>query len=175
MPTPDLPSPPRTLYDFAATTIRGETLRLADFRGSVVLVVNVASSCGFTPQYRGLEAIYRLYRDQGLVVLGFPCDQFGSQESGDEATIATFCQTTYDVTFPMFAKVKVNGPDADPLFTWLADEERGLLGSRSIKWNFTKFLVGRDGLVRERYASRTTPEALVASPAFRAAMAEEAT
>ncbi|MEO8478005.1 MAG: glutathione peroxidase [Gemmatimonadota bacterium] len=170
MPTPDAPAQPQTLYDFEATTISGEPLRLADFRGQVVIVVNVASTCGFTPQYRGLEAIYRLYRDDGLAVLGFPCDQFGSQESGDEATIATFCQTSYDVSFPMFSKVKVNGPEAHPLFTWLEDEERGILGSRSIKWNFTKFLVGRDGMVRERFASRTTPEALVASRAFRAAL-----
>ncbi|HET9066546.1 MAG TPA: glutathione peroxidase [Gemmatimonadales bacterium] len=164
-----------SLYDFEATTILGAPLPMADFRGQVVLVVNVASSCGFTPQYRGLEAIYRRHRDEGLMVLGFPCDQFGAQESGDEATIASFCESTYDVTFPMFAKIKVNGPEAHPLFRWLADEERGVLGSRSIKWNFTKFLVGRDGQVRERYASRTTPEGLVASSAFRAAMAESPT
>ena len=145
-----------TLSDFTATTLAGEERRLAEYAGKVVLVVNTASACGLTPQYEGLEALYQELRDQGFVVLGFPCNQFGRQESGTEAEIEEFCKVNYGVTFPMFAKVDVNGADAHPLFTWLKGEKGGLLGDR-IKWNFTKFLVGRDGSVIERYAPNTEP------------------
>lgn len=150
-----------TAYDFEATTIDGTPRELADYRGSVLLVVNTASKCGFTPQYEGLEELYRSYADRGLVVLGFPCDQFNHQEPGDEAEIANFCSTTYDVTFPMFAKIDVNGDDAHPLYDWLRDEKGGVLGGR-IKWNFTKFLVDRDGAVVKRYAPTTKPESMAA-------------
>jgi len=145
-----------TLSDFTASTLSGEERHLADYAGQVVLVVNTASACGFTPQYEGLEALYQELRDEGFVVLGFPCNQFGRQESGTEAEIEEFCKVNYGVTFPMFAKVDVNGADAHPLFTWLKGEKGGLLGDR-IKWNFTKFLVGRDGSVIERYAPNTEP------------------
>ncbi len=145
-----------TLSDFTATTLAGEERHLAEYAGQVVLVVNTASACGFTPQYEGLEALYQELRDEGFVVLGFPCNQFGRQESGTEAEIEEFCKVNYGVTFPMFAKVDVNGADAHPLFTWLKGEKGGLLGDR-IKWNFTKFLVGRDGRVIERYAPNTEP------------------
>jgi glutathione peroxidase len=148
-----------TVGDFTATTIDGQDQSLGDYSGKVLLIVNVASQCGFTPQYEGLEALWRRYRDQGLVVLGFPCDQFGNQEPGSDQEIASFCSTTLDVTFPMFAKVDVNGDDAHPLYAWLRGEKSGLLGS-SIKWNFTKFLVGRDGRVVKRYGSKTTPDRL---------------
>ncbi len=145
-----------TLSDFTATTLAGEERHLAEYAGQVVLVVNTASACGFTPQYEGLEALYQELRGEGFVVLGFPCNQFGRQESGTEAEIEEFCKVNYGVTFPMFAKVDVNGDDAHPLFTWLKGEKGGLLGDR-IKWNFTKFLVGRDGRVIERYAPNTEP------------------
>ena len=135
-----------TLHDFTATSIAGDDVDLADYRGKAVLVVNTASKCGFTPQYEGLEALHRRFGDDGLVVLGFPCDQFGHQEPGDEAQIADFCQLNYGVSFPMFAKVEVNGDDAHPLYRWLRSEKGGLLGDR-IKWNFTKFLVAPDGTV----------------------------
>lgn len=148
-----------SLGDFSATTITGEEQPLAEYAGKVVLVVNTASQCGFTPQYTGLEQVWQKYRDQGFVVLGFPCNQFGHQEPGDEQTIAGFCERNYGVSFPMFAKVDVNGSDAHPLFDWLRTEKGGLLGSR-IKWNFTKFLIGRDGQVVKRYAPATTPESL---------------
>jgi glutathione peroxidase len=148
-----------SLGDFAATTLTGEAQSLAEYAGKVVLVVNTASQCGFTPQYAGLEQVWQRYRDQGFVVLGFPCNQFGHQEPGDEQAIAGFCERNYGVSFPMFAKVDVNGSDAHPLFDWLRTEKGGLLGSR-IKWNFTKFLVGRDGQVLKRYAPATTPESL---------------
>jgi len=147
-----------SLYDIEVRTIDGETQRLAAFRGKTLLVVNVASRCGFTPQYTGLEALYRKYKDQGLVVLGFPCNQFGRQEPGNEAEIQQFCATTYDVTFPMFAKIEVNGEREHPLYTFLKSRKTGLLGFDSIKWNFSKFLVGRDGEVIARYGSRDTPE-----------------
>ena len=147
-----------SIYDFSARDIDGNERSLADFRGKTLLVVNVASKCGFTPQYTGLEALWRADRDKGLVVLGFPCDQFGHQEPGDEAEIRNFCSTSYDVSFPLFAKVEVNGDGAHPLYKWLKSEGKGILGSESIKWNFTKFLVDRDGHVVKRYAPTDTPE-----------------
>ena len=145
------------LYEIGVTTIDGQAQTLAPYRGRVLLVVNVASKCGFTGQYAGLEALYRKHREAGLVVLGFPCDQFGHQEPGDEAAIKTFCSLTYEVSFPMFAKVRVNGPDAHPLYQHLKSAKAGLFGTRAIKWNFTKFLVGRDGVVAGRYGPLTTP------------------
>ncbi|KRE61598.1 glutathione peroxidase [Nostocoides sp. Soil756] len=145
-----------TLSDFSATTLQGEDRSLATYAGDVVLVVNTASKCGFTPQYEGLEALYSELKDEGFVVLGFPCNQFGGQEPGAEDEIEEFCQVNYGVTFPMFAKVDVNGDDEHPLYAWLKSEKKGLLGGR-IKWNFTKFLVGRDGTVIERYAPNTEP------------------
>ena len=145
------------VFDFTARDLAGNEQSLAAWREHVLLIVNVASKCGFTPQYTGLEKLYRRHKDSGFVVLGFPCDQFGHQEPGDEAEIATFCSTTYDVTFPMFAKVEVNGPGTHPLYHHLKDARRGVVGTRAIKWNFTKFLVGRDGEVVDRYASAVTP------------------
>jgi glutathione peroxidase len=156
MTTPEEP----TLGDFTAVTLDGEEQKLSEYVGSVVLVVNTASECGFTPQYEGLQKLYTTYRDQGLVVLGFPCNQFGGQEPGDAAQIGAFCQQNYGVSFPMFAKVDVNGDDQHPLFGWLKREQGGVLGSR-IKWNFTKFLLGRDGRPLGRYAPNTAPEDLV--------------
>ncbi|WP_435769586.1 glutathione peroxidase [Nocardioides sp. SYSU DS0651] len=150
-----------TLHEFSATAIDGGEVDLASYHGKVVLVVNTASKCGFTPQYEGLQQLYDKYGDQGFAVLGFPCDQFGHQEPGDEAEIATFCERNYGVGFPMFAKVDVNGDDAHPLWKWLRSEHGGLLGDK-IKWNFTKFLVGRDGRVIDRYAPATKPEKIAA-------------
>ena len=147
-----------TVHDFEAKTLAGETRALADYRGKTLLIVNVASACGYTPQYAGLEALYRKYRDRGFEVLGFPCNQFGGQEPGSAEEIATFCSTTYDVTFPLFAKVDVNGPHAHPLFEHLKSEKAGALGTKGIKWNFTKFLVNARGEVVERYGSSTTPD-----------------
>ena len=147
------------LSDFTATTLAGAEQPLSAYDGKVVLVVNTASKCGFTPQYAGLEQLHQSYADQGLVVLGFPCNQFGAQEPGGSEQIEEFCQINYGVSFPMFAKVDVNGKDAHPLFTWLRKEKGGLLGD-AIKWNFTKFLVGRDGQVLKRYAPTTKPEDL---------------
>jgi glutathione peroxidase len=149
-----------TLYDFTVTDAKGAPTPLSDYRGKVLLIVNTASKCGFTPQYEGLEALHRKYSDRGLVVLGFPCNQFGGQEPGDAAEIANFCTLTYDVTFPVLAKIDVNGPKADPLYAWLAQEKRGLLGSAAIKWNFTKFLVGKDGAVLARFAPADKPSSL---------------
>jgi glutathione peroxidase len=149
-----------TIYDFQARAADGAPVPLSNYRGKVMLIVNTASKCGFTPQYEGLEALYRRHKDQGFSVLGFPCNQFGAQEPGDAAEIANFCSLTYDVTFPVLAKLEVNGPGADPLFTYLKREKRGILGSAGIKWNFTKFLVGRDGSVIGRYAPTTKPDAL---------------
>jgi glutathione peroxidase len=146
------------VYEFSAQTLTGKARKMSDFKGSVLLVVNTASKCGFTPQYAGLEALYRKYKDQGLVVLGFPSNQFGEQEPGADTEIAEFCEMNYGVTFPMFAKVDVNGKSAHPLFKYLTSTRKGLLGSEAIKWNFTKFLVGRDGTVLERYAPTTKPE-----------------
>lgn len=148
--------PMTTLSDFHAATLAGEDRPLSDYAGQVVLVVNTASKCGFTPQYAGLEELYAAHKDEGFVVLGFPCNQFGSQEPGTEDEIGEFCQLNYGVSFPMFAKVDVNGDGEHPLFGWLKTEKSGLLGGR-IKWNFTKFLVGRDGRVIERYAPQTAP------------------
>ena len=147
-----------TAYDFSAKTLDGTELSLDAYRGKAMLVVNTASKCGFTPQYTGLEKLWRKYQGQGLVVLGFPCDQFGHQEPGDEAEIKNFCSLTYDVSFPMFAKIEVNGAGAHPLYKWLKSEKAGLLGMEGIKWNFTKFLVGKDGKVLKRYAPTDTPE-----------------
>ena len=149
-----------TLHDFTADTLDGAPQDLSAYRGQVVLVVNTASKCGFTPQYTGLETLYRTYRDRGFVVLGFPCDQFGHQEPGDAEEIRNFCSLNYDVSFPLFSKVEVNGDGAHPLFRWLKAEKPGLLGLQGIKWNFTKFLVGRDGRVLKRYAPTDTPASL---------------
>jgi glutathione peroxidase len=148
------------IYGFTARTIEGTEQSLDVHRGRVLLVVNVASKCGFTPQYRGLEALWRRHREAGLTVLGFPCDQFGHQEPGDETEIRTFCSTQYDVTFPMYAKIEVNGPGTHPLYAWLKDAAPGVLGTRSIKWNFTKFLVDRKGAVVRRFAPNDAPEAI---------------
>jgi glutathione peroxidase len=147
-------------FEFTATGIDGRPRPLSEFAGKVLLVVNVASKCGFTPQYAGLQRLWTDYRERGLVVLGFPCDQFGHQEPGDEEQIRAFCTLDYGVDFPMFAKVEVNGPDAHPLWAWLRREKGGLLGIDAIKWNFTKFLVGRDGRVRSRHAPTVAPDAL---------------
>ena len=149
-----------TLFDFSARRLDGQERSLSDFKGQVTLVVNVASQCGFTPQYSGLEDLYRSYRDKGFAVLGFPCNQFGHQEPGDEAEIRSFCDMQYGVTFPMFAKIDVNGADAHPLYRWLKEQKPGLLGTEGIKWNFTKFLVGRDGQVIKRYAPTEAPASL---------------
>ncbi|MBN6148821.1 glutathione peroxidase [Xanthomonas sp. AmX2] len=153
-------STPTTAYDFTATDIDGRPQPLADYTGQVLLIVNVASKCGFTPQYEGLEALWRRYRERGLVVLGFPCDQFGHQEPGSADEIKQFCTLTYEVGFPLFAKVQVNGQAAHPLWQWLKQQRSGLLGIAAIKWNFSKFLVGRDGQVLARYAPTDTPESL---------------
>ncbi len=146
------------LYDFEVATIDGGARRLDVYRGCVLLIVNVASRCGFTPQYAGLEELYRRYRERGFVVLGFPCDQFGQQEPGDEAEIKEFCRLTYDVTFPLFAKIDVNGPAAHPLYDYLKSARRGFLGTKRIKWNFTKFLIDREGNVVRRFGSMAKPE-----------------
>jgi glutathione peroxidase len=146
------------LYDIDAKTIDGAAVSLADYRGKTLLIVNVASQCGYTPQYAGLESLYRKHKDRGFVVLGFPCNQFGRQEPGSEREIKDFCTQTYDVTFPMFAKVEVNGSAAHPVFQFLKRERSGLLGTESIKWNFTKFLVDREGNVVRRYAPSDSPE-----------------
>jgi glutathione peroxidase len=146
------------VLDYEVKTASGGTESLAAHKGKVLLIVNVASKCGFTPQYAGLEALHRKYKDQGFEVLGFPCNQFGNQEPGNAEEIASFCSLTYDVTFPVFAKVEVNGPKADPLYEHLKKAAPGLMGLTSIKWNFTKFLVNRDGNVVRRYAPTTKPE-----------------
>ena len=152
-------APTTALTDFSAIAIDGTTKALDAYAGQVVLVVNTASKCGLTPQYKGLEELHQRYRDRGLVVLGFPCDQFGHQEPGTEAEISEFCELNYGVSFPMFAKIDVNGANTHPLFGWLKEEKGGVLGD-AIKWNFTKFLVGRDGQVTKRYAPTTTPDQL---------------
>jgi len=146
------------LYDISVTTIAGQTETMESYRGRILLIVNVASKCGFTSQYAGLEVLYRRYRDKGFTILGFPCDQFAHQEPGSEAEIQSFCSLTYDVTFPLFAKIEVNGSDAHPLFAYLKKAQTGLFGSEAIKWNFTKFLVNREGQVLKRYAPSDTPE-----------------
>lgn len=148
------------IYDFTAKTIDGADAPLADYRGKILLIVNTASKCGFTPQYDGLEKLHEAYADRGLAVLGFPCNQFGAQEPGDEAEIANFCTLKYDVKFPMFAKIDVNGDAAHPLYKFLKNQAKGVLGTEGIKWNFTKFLVDRDGKVVDRFAPTTKPEDL---------------
>ena len=149
-----------SIYDFSAKDIDGKEQSLGAYKGKAMLVVNVASKCGFTPQYKGLEALYEKLKDKGLVVLGFPCDQFDHQEPGDEAEIKNFCSLNYDVQFPLFAKIDVNGANTDPLYKYLKHEAKGLLGSESIKWNFTKFLVDKHGKVVKRYAPTDTPESI---------------
>ena len=149
-----------SIYDFEVKTIRGEMITMDAFRNKLLLIVNVASKCGFTNQYEGLEALYQKYKDKGLVVLGFPCNQFMNQEPLSEDEIKSFCSLTYGVTFPMFAKIDVNGEQAHPLYTYLKEAKKGLLGSEAIKWNFTKFLVDKNGNVINRYAPATKPESL---------------
>ncbi|MBZ4209590.1 MAG: glutathione peroxidase [Rhodoferax sp.] len=149
-----------TVYDFEALQINGKSVPLSQFKGKAMLIVNTASACGFTPQFAGLEQLHKAYGKKGLVVLGFPCNQFGAQDSGSNGEIAEFCQLNYGVSFPMMAKIDVNGATAHPLYQWLAAEAPGLLGSKSIKWNFTKFLVGKDGSVLKRYAPTDTPASL---------------
>ena len=151
-----------TVYDFEAQSINGKPVALKQFEGKVLLIVNTASACGFTPQFGGLEKLHETYADQGLVVLGFPSNQFGAQDPGSNDEIASFCQLNYGVSFPMMAKIDVNGAQAAPLYQWLSQEAPGLLGSKAIKWNFTKFLVGRDGRVIRRYAPMDTPAKLSA-------------
>ena len=150
-----------TVYDFTAETINGQPAPLSEYKGKVLLIVNTASKCGFTPQFEGLEKLWKEYGDKGLVVLGFPCNQFGSQDPGANDEIASFCQLNYGVSFPMMGKIDVNGGKAHPLYQWLVKEAPGILGTKSIKWNFTKFLVGRDGQVIGRYAPTDAPKALV--------------
>ncbi|MBI2768336.1 MAG: glutathione peroxidase [Burkholderiales bacterium] len=149
-----------TIYDFEAKQIDGKTVPLGNFKGKALLIVNTASACGFTPQFGGLEVLHETYGKQGLVVLGFPCNQFGAQDPGSNDEISQFCQLNYGVSFPMMAKIDVNGAGADPLFKWLTAEAPGLLGSKAIKWNFTKFLVGKDGQVIRRYAPQDAPASL---------------
>jgi glutathione peroxidase len=151
-----------SVYDFEATSIEGKPTSLADQRGKVMLIVNTASACGFTPQFAGLEALWERYRDKGLVVIGFPSNEFGGQDPGSDSEIASFCQLNYGVGFPMMSKVKVNGAEAHPLWKWLTAEAPGILGIKSIKWNFTKFLIGRDGRVLKRYAPTDKPESISA-------------
>ena len=148
------------VYDFEALQINGKSVALSQFKGKAMLIVNTASACGFTPQFAGLEELHKTYGKKGLVVLGFPCNQFGAQDSGSNGEIAEFCQLNYGVSFPMMAKIDINGAKAHPLYQWLATEAPGLLGSKSIKWNFTKFLVGKDGSVLKRYAPTDTPASL---------------
>jgi len=150
----------QTIYDFNATTIDGKPFSLAAEHGKVLLIVNTASECGFTPQFKGLEQIWKDYRNRGLVVVGFPSNEFGGQDPGTNDEISSFCEINYGVSFPMMSKVEVNGDKADPLWQWLKKEKPGLLGTQAIKWNFTKFLVGRDGRVLRRYAPNDTPESL---------------
>ncbi|GAA4124034.1 glutathione peroxidase [Nocardioides fonticola] len=150
-----------SLADFSATSISGQPVDLADFKGQVVLVVNTASQCGFTPQYQGLQALHDQYAERGFAVLGFPCDQFGHQEPGSDSEIAGFCERNFGVTFPLFSKIEVNGSGAHPLYQWLRKEKSGLLGGK-IKWNFTKFLLGKDGQVIGRYSPTTKPEKIAA-------------
>jgi glutathione peroxidase len=148
------------VYDFTANSLDGKPVSLGEYSGKVLLIVNTASKCGFTPQYQGLEALYQQYRDRGLTVLGFPCNQFGEQEPGSAEEIGSFCQKNYGVSFPMFEKIEVNGEGAHPLYRWLKSNAKGLLGSEAIKWNFTKFLVDRNGNVIDRFAPTTKPEDL---------------
>ena len=151
-----------SIYDFSATQINGKAISLKKFKGKAMLIVNTASACGFTPQFAGLQELHATYGPKGLVVLGFPCNQFGAQDPGENQDIAKFCQLNYGVSFPMMAKIDVNGPQASTLYQWLSAEAPGLLGSKAIKWNFTKFLVGRDGQVVRRFAPTDTPQSLAA-------------
>lgn len=151
-----------TIYDFEAQQINGQTVALSQFKGKAMLIVNTASACGFTPQFAGLEELHKTYGPKGLVVLGFPCNQFGAQDSGSNDEISDFCQVNYGVSFAMMAKIDVNGSGAHPLYQWLCKEAPGLLGSKSIKWNFTKFLIAKDGSVLKRYAPTDTPKSLAA-------------
>lgn len=146
------------IYDYSVVNNRGETVSLADYKDKVLLIVNTASACGFTPQYGGLEKVYQEFKEQGFEVLGFPCNQFGNQETGDDTEIKDFCDLNFNISFDLFAKVDVNGPAAEPLFDYLKDNAKGVLGSKKIKWNFTKFLVNRQGEVSERFSSMTKPE-----------------
>ena len=152
-----------SVYDFEAQTITGQSVKLSEHRGKVILIVNTASKCGFTPQFEGLEKLWQAYKDRGLIVLGFPCNQFAKQEPGDASEIADFCQRNYGVDFQMMSKVEVNGAGAHPLYQWLKQQAPGLLGTQAIKWNFTKFLVGRDGQVLQRFAPQTPPAKLSAA------------
>ena len=149
-----------SVYDFSANSILGKAVKLSQYQGKAMLIVNTASACGFTPQFGGLEELHKSYGSKGLVVLGFPCNQFGAQDSGSNGEIAEFCQLNYGVSFPMMEKINVNGSDAHPLYQWLSAEAPGLLGSKAIKWNFTKFLVGKDGVVIKRYAPTDTPASM---------------
>ncbi|WP_348699170.1 glutathione peroxidase [Duganella fentianensis] len=151
-----------TIFDYSADTLAGTPASLDQYRGQVLLIVNTASQCGFTPQYKGLEAVYQQFKDRGVTVLGFPCNQFGQQEPGQAEEIGAFCEKNYGVSFPLFAKVDVNGAQAHPLFQQLKKDAPGILGTQAIKWNFTKFLVRKDGRVYKRYAPSTTPEQLIA-------------
>ena len=150
----------QTIYDFEALGMNGKSVKLSQYKSKALLIVNTASACGFTPQFGGLEELHKLYGKQGLVVLGFPCNQFGAQDAGSNDEIASFCQLNFGVTFPMMAKIDVNGSNATPLFNWLCSEAPGLLGSKAIKWNFTKFLVGKDGQVIKRFGPQDTPASL---------------
>ncbi|AAK23706.1 glutathione peroxidase [Caulobacter vibrioides] len=149
-----------SIYDYSAKTLDGQDVSLADYRGQVLLIVNTASKCGFTPQYEGLEALYKAHKDRGFTVLAFPCNQFGAQEPGNAEEIANFCSLTYDVSFPVMSKIDVNGADAHPLYKFLKKEQKGVLGTEAIKWNFTKFLIGKDGQVVDRFAPTVKPEDL---------------
>ncbi|MCL1138523.1 glutathione peroxidase [Shewanella pneumatophori] len=149
-----------SIYDFAVNNIQGQNVSLADFKDRVVLIVNTASKCGFTPQYKELEQLHQKYQDQGLVILGFPCNQFGAQEQGDSEEISQFCELNFGVTFPLFEKIEVNGPNTLPLYNYLKSSAKGLLGSEKVKWNFTKFLVNRQGQAVQRFAPTTKPMAL---------------
>ena len=148
----------KNIYNFSCTNVNGEEISLSDYSGKALLIVNTASKCGFTPQYQGLQDLYKEYSGKGLEILGFPCNQFGSQEPGSDEEISLFCSTKYDVTFPLFSKIKVNGPEAHPLFKFLTSSKPGLLGSEKIKWNFTKFLIDQNGQTIKRYSPQTSPE-----------------
>lgn len=150
----------KSIYDFSVKSIDGKDVKMSDYKGKVLLIVNVASKCGFTPQYKGLEELYRKYQKDGLVVMGFPCNQFAGQEPGSNEEIKTFCKTNYDVTFPMFDKIDVNGDNTAPLYQYLKEQAPGILSTKDIKWNFTKFLIDKNGKVIERFAPATTPESI---------------
>jgi glutathione peroxidase len=154
---------PNSVYDFEVKTIKGESVSLGNWKGKVLLIVNTASQCGLTPQYEGLESLYRTFKDRGLVVLGFPCNQFGAQEPGFAKEIEEFCTTNYKISFPMFDKIDVNGPSAHPLYVYMKNQVPGVLGTEGIKWNFTKFLVDRSGKVVDRFAPTSTPDSLIPS------------